>query len=54
MEKQLKTIAKELRLIRLELEEMNGVEVTEGGRKVNIKALNRKLGRERMLNSTID
>lgn len=41
MEEHLKEIAKELKLIRLELEQMNGVQITVGGPKVNLKALDR-------------
>lgn len=51
MEKHLKEIAKELRLIRLELEEMNGIQLTDGGPKVNIKALERRVKLEQRLKS---
>ena len=37
MEKHLKEIANELKLIRLGLEEMNGVQLADGGPKVNFK-----------------
>lgn len=43
MEKHLKEIAGELKLIRLELEQMNGVQLTEGGPKENLEALKRSL-----------
>lgn len=43
MEKHLKEIANELKLIRLELEQLNGVEVFKDGPKVNFKALERSL-----------
>lgn len=53
-EKYMKEIAKELRLIRLELEEMNGVQITDGGPKVNFKAINRQLARGNMMRSATD
>lgn len=43
LEKYLKEIADELKLIRLELEEMNGVPLTNGGPKVNFKTLERNM-----------
>lgn len=54
MEKHVKEIAKELRLIRIELEEMNGAQIFEGGPKVNLKALNRLKARERTFKSAVD
>lgn len=51
MEKHVKEIAKELRLIRLELEEMNGVSLTEGGPKINLKAMERMKRRKGTLKS---
>ena len=52
-DKYLKDIAKELRLIRLEREQMNGVQVTEGGPKINIKALTRAAERTKGQGVTI-
>lgn len=53
-EKYLKEIAKELKSIRLELEQMNGVELVQGAPKVNFKALERNLKRQEMLKSAVD
>lgn len=53
MEKSLKEIAKELRLIRLELEQMNGVQITEGGPKVNLKEIARVAERRKRAEGTM-
>lgn len=51
MEEHLKEIAKELKLIRLELEQMNGVELSPGGPKINFKVLERELAKAKKVRS---
>jgi|GEM_PF-6744101 len=57
MEEHIKEIAKELKLIRLELEQMNGVQIAVDGPKMNLKALGRmnvenKMKRNSAVNSS--